>query len=196
MKVRLKGENDMRKFLLIFCLLILASCSEETKTQSYDEMKKMVVDALQTEEGKKAIRQVIEEPQFKELLTLEQTAVKTSIEETLLSDKAKTYWKEQFADPKFQETFAKSMKSEHEKLMKNLMNDSDYQQSLIDFFNQPDMQKQIETLLKSSAIRKQTEEVVKETIENPLMQSKWADLIRKTGEGENQKDEKSKDDQK
>jgi len=181
----------MRKLLFIFCLLILASCSEETKTQSYDEMKKMVVDALQTEEGKKAIRKVIEEPEFQHLLTLDQPAVKTSIEETLLSDKAKTYWKEQFADPKFQETFAKSMKSEQEKLMKNLMNDAEYQQALIDFFNQPDMQKQFESLLKSSAIRKQTEEVVKETIENPLMQSKWADLIRKTGEEE--KEDKNKE---
>lgn len=31
-------------------------------------------------------------------------------------------------------------------------------------------------------MRKQMEEVVKETIESPLMQSKWQELIKKSGE--------------
>ena len=75
------------------------------------------------------------------------------------------------------------------KLMKDLLKDAEYQQAMTDFFAQADMQKQLEKVLKSAPLRKQTEEVVKETIENPLMQSKWAELIRKSGEGQ-QEDKK------
>ena len=62
------------------------------------------------------------------------------------------------------------------------MTDAEYQETLTKFFDQPDMQKQFESILKSAALRKQMEEVVMETIENPLLQTKWAELIRSTGE--------------
>lgn len=180
----------MRKLLILLCFFVLVGCTQEAKNTSYEETKKMMVDALQTEEGKKAIRQMMQEPQFKELLVLDDTTVKTAIEQTLLSEKANAYWKEQFNDPKFQEAFAKSMKEQQMKLMKDLMKDAEYQQTMADFFAQSEMQKQLEQVLKSAPLRKQTEEVVKETIENPLMQSKWAELIRKSGEGkEEQKKE-------
>ena len=182
----------MRKLLILMCCILLASCTQETKNTSYEETKKIIVDALQTDEGKKAIRQIIHEPEFKEMLVLDEVTVKTAIEQTLLSEKANEYWKNQFSDPKFQEAFAKSMKEQQMKLMKDLLNDAEYQKALTDFFGQADMQKQFETILKSAPLRKQTEEVVKETIENPLMQSKWEELIRKSGEvkqGEQKKEE-------
>lgn len=185
----------MRKLIPLICMLslLLASCTAETQSQSYEETKKIIVDALQTEDGKKALRQILQDPSFKQLLTLDQATVKTSIEETLLSKEANDYWKEQFTDPKFQETFAKSMKEQQTKLMKDLLKDAEYQNSLIDFFSQAEMQKQYETVLKSAPIRKQMEEVVKETIENPMMQSKWAELIRKSGEGEDGKEKDKKE---
>lgn len=184
----------MRKLLILFCLFVLVGCTQEAKNASYDETKKMVVDALQTEEGKKAIRQMMQEPQFIELLVLDDATVKTAIEQTLLSEKANAYWNEQFTDPKFQEAFAKSMKEQQMKLMKDLLKDAEYQQAMTDFFAQADMQKQLEKVLKSAPLRKQTEEVVKETIENPLMQSKWAELIRKSGEGQQgQQEDKKKE---
>lgn len=187
----------MRKLLIFMCcFFLLAGCSQEAKNVSYEETKKMMVDALQTEEGKKAIRQLMQDPQFKEMLILDDASVKTSIEETLLSEKANEYWKEQFNDPKFQEAFAKSMKEQHMKLMKDLLKDAEYQQAMTDFFAQAEMQKQLETVLKSAPLRKQTEEVVKETIENPLMQSKWAELIRKSGEGKEGEQKKEGEEEK
>lgn len=186
----------MRKLFFLLCLVLLVGCTQETKNVSYDETKKMMVDALQTEDGKKAIRQMMQEPQFKELLVLDDATVKTAIEQTLLSEKANEYWKEQFSDPKFQEAFAKSMKEQQMKLMKDLLKDSDYQQAMMDFFAQSEMQKQLEKVLKSAPLRKQTEEVVQETIENPLMQAKWAELIRKSGEGKQGGEQKKEEEQK
>ena len=110
---------------------------------------------------------------------------------TLLSTEAEAFWKKTFEDPKFKEAIAKSMKDQQEDIMKKLMTDAEYQQTLTKFFDQPDMQKQFESLLKGSVLRKQMEEVVMETIENPLLQTKWAELIRSTGEtgGSSKKEE-------
>ena len=74
------------------------------------------------------------------------------------------------------------MKKQQQDLMKDLMNDASYQEDLISFFNQPEMQKQLETILKGTTMRKEIEKTVMETIDNPLLQTKWQDLIKKSGE--------------
>ncbi len=149
---------------------------------SYDEVKKIMVDAIQTEDGKKAIRQMFEDKDFRELLILNTEEVKKATEETMLSKEAMDFWIKTFEDPKFKETFAKSMQDQQEDLMKNLLNDASYQESLTSFFGQPDMQKQLESIMKGAVMRKELEKIVMETIENPLMQTKWQELIKKSGE--------------
>ena len=142
----------------------------------------MMTDALQTEDGKKAIRQMFADPEFKELLILEQPEVKKSIEDTLLSKKGEDFWKKTFEDPKFTETIAKSMKEQQQDIMKQLMDDASFQKEMEEFFGQPDMQKQMETVMQSANMKKHLEKVVEETINSPLMQTKWQELILKAGE--------------
>lgn len=185
----------MRKWLFILLLLVLVGCSEnKTSTLSYEEIKKITLDTLQTEDGKKAMQQLLTDPAFKQQLVLEQEEVQTSIETTLLSEDARAFWKELFEDPKFQESYAKSLEQQHKKILQQLLNDANTQKQLVQFFGQPEMQKQLETLLKGSTLRKQMEEVVMETIENPLLQTKWQNLIKKSGqvteakEGEDKKE--------
>lgn len=141
-----------------------------------------MVDAVQTEDGKKAIRQLFEDKSFRELLILNTEEVKKATQEALLSKDAMDFWITTFEDPKFKETFAKSMQKQQEDLMKGLLNDASYQEDLTAFFGQPDMQKQLETILKGAVMRKELEKVVMETIENPLLQTKWQELIKKSGE--------------
>lgn len=187
----------LRYVLLIFFLLSLAGCSDtKTTTLSYDEVKKIMVDAVQTEEGKKAIRQLFEEKSFRELLVLDTEEVKKATEETLLSKEANDFWIKTFEDPKFKESFAKSMKKQQQDLMKDLMNDASYQEDLISFFNQPDMQKQLETILKGTTMKKEIEKTVMDTIENPLLQTKWQELIRKSGEASSSDKESGSGDKK
>nr|WP_040225721.1 spore germination lipoprotein GerD [Bhargavaea cecembensis] len=162
-------------------LLVLSGCAGPA-APSYEETKKMMTDALQTEDGKKAIRQLLSDPQFKDLLVLEQQDVKTSIEETLLSDQGKDFWKEQFEDPKFKEKIAKSMKEQQEEVMKQLMNDPSFQKQLEEFFGQAEMQKNLGTAMKSSDMREEIKKIVEETIDSPLLQPKWQELIKKAGE--------------
>lgn len=173
----------LRAIWLLFFLFLLTGCNDaKTTTMSYDEVKKIMVDAIQTEDGKKAIRQLFEDKSFRELLVLDTEDVKTATEKTLLSEEASDFWIKTFEDPKFKESFAKSMKKQQQDLMKDLMNDASYQEDLISFFNQPEMQKQLETILKGTTMRKEIEKTVMDTIENPLLQTKWQELIKKSGE--------------
>lgn len=179
-----KGRIIMYRILfMMLSILLLAGCTESSqKNASYDEVKKIMIDSIQTEDGKKALRQILEEPSFRELLVLDDEEVKKATEQTLLSKEAEDFWKKTFQDPKFKEAIAKSMKEQQEKILKDLMKDSSYQEDLVSFFGQSDMQKQLETILKSAPLRKQMEKVVMETIENPLLQSKWQELIKASGE--------------
>lgn len=175
-----------RILFLMFSLLLLAGCTESNqKNANYDEVKKIMIDSIQTEDGKKALRQILEEPTFRELLVLNDEEVKKATEQTLLSKDAEEFWKKTFQDPKFKEAIAKSMKEQQEKILKDLMKDSSYQDDLVSFFGQSEMQKQLETILKSAPLRKQMEKVVMETIENPLLQTKWQELIKASGEATN-----------
>ncbi|MET3574417.1 spore germination lipoprotein GerD [Bhargavaea ullalensis] len=175
-------------------LLVLSGCAAGPATPSYEETKKMMTDALQTEDGKKAMRQLLADPQFRELLVLEQQDVKTSVEETLLSDKGKEFWKEQFDDPKFKEKLAKSMKEQQEEVMKQLMGDPSFQKQMEEFFGQAEMQKNLGNAMKSSDMREEIKKIVEETIDSPLLVPKWQEMVKKAGEGGSgggKKDEKS-----
>lgn len=175
----------MYKKAIIFTLLfvILSGCSAPSpQTQSYDDIKKSTLDALQTEDGKKVLRQLLEDPSMKQLLVLEHDDVNKAVKDTLLSKDAEEYWKKQFEDPKFRETFAKSLKKEQQDLLKDLMKDASYQKDLEQFFSQPDMQKQLEKILNSANSKKELEKVITDVINSPMLQEKWAKLIQSSGE--------------
>ena len=172
----------MKYFALILLSLgLLAGCSGSTAPPSYEENKKMLIDALQTEDGKKAIRTLLDDPQFKELLVIDSEQVKKSVEETMLSKKAEEFWKEVYQDPKFSETMAKSMVKQQEELMKALMKDPTYLQDLESFFGSAEMKKELGKVLQSSDMRKEMQKVVEETIQSPSLQTKWQKLVEEAG---------------
>lgn len=172
--------------LLLALSLVACSGTKET-TLTYDEVKKIVIDSLQTEDGKKAMRQLLEEPAMRDLIVLEHDEVNTAIKDTLLSDESAEFWKKTFEDPKFQETIAKSMQKEQEEILKKLIKDSSVQEDLTAFFAQPDMQKQLGTILKGAKMRKEIETIVQETIESPLLEKKWQDLVKESGGSQEKK---------
>lgn len=178
----------MRKsvyLLLLIALLTLSSCSGNEQGNAkldYDQTKKMLVDILKSDEGKKALQDMMKDEEMKQQLIMDQAVVTDTIEKTLTSDKGEQFWKKAMADPKFASTVAKSMKKEHEALLKELMKDPEYQGLLMDVFQNPEMQKDFAKALKSKEFREQMREVVKETIESPLYKAKIQDLLLKATE--------------
>ena len=57
---------------------------------------------------------------------MNQDIIKKTVEETLTSDKGKQFWEKAFKDPKFTAAYAKALKTEHKRLMKELTKDAAY----------------------------------------------------------------------
>ena len=90
----------MRKalvFLITFLsLLIITGCAPQQDTSKeidYDQTKKMVVDILKTDEGKKAIQDVMSDEQLRQELIMDQSVVTETIQSTLTSEKGAEFWK-------------------------------------------------------------------------------------------------------
>lgn len=184
--------------LLIFSfILIVAGCAPanvEQNRMDYEETKKMVVDILKTDDGKKAIEELMQDDKIKQYLIMDQVVVKDAVRETLTSDNGVEFWKKTFEDTKFVEEYAKSIQTEHEKLIKDLMKDPDYQKMVMDILKNPEMEEQYVEILKSQEVRKHLQGVVSETLESPLYKAKMEDILIKAAE-ELQKQEKAKKDE-
>lgn len=190
----------VRFYAFIFiCFVILVGCSNESTQQDvdYEKTKKMVVDILQTDEGKKALHEIMADEKMKQHLIMESDAVKNAISETLGTEKGTEMWKKLFEDPEFVKTFTESMAEEQKKLFKTLMNDADFQKQMLELLQNPEITKQTLTLMKSQQFREHLEETIQQTIESPLYQSKIQDILlkaaskkeKKESDKENQSDE-------
>lgn len=181
--------------LVLLLLFLLNGCApaDQGNGQSadYEGTKKLVVDILKTDEGKKAIEDVLKDEKIKAKLIMDETVVKETVKGALTSKEAGDFWKKQFEDPKFAETFAKSMQKEHEKLLKELMKDPDYQAAMIDILKNPEMEKQITDAMKTQKYREQMKTVMIETMGSPLFKAKMQDLLIKGAE-ELQKQDQNK----
>jgi spore germination protein D len=177
----------MKKLSFLFLLLpllILSACGggggqASANQPDYEETKKMVVDILKTDDGKKAIQDIMSDEKVKQKLIMDEGVVKETIVTTLTSDKGSEFWKKSFEDPKFAEAMAKSMKGENEKLLKDLMKDPEYQGMVMDILKDPEIQKEIGETLKSKEYREHLQKVVTETFESPLFKAKIQDILLK-----------------
>src|SRR5690625_1778904 len=154
-------------FTLFFVILIfLSSCANENshKELDYDQTKKMVVDILQTDEGKKTVRDLINDDKMKQLLIMDSDDIKNAVTNTLNSNESKKMWKELFEDPEFATSFSETFGDEQQNLFKHLMNDATFQKQMIDLLKNPEMTEQNLQLLKSQQFREHLEEVILETL--------------------------------
>lgn len=185
--------------LIGLSIVFMSACSQESaKDTEYDTTKKMVIDILQTDDGKKALKEIMTDEEMKEQLIIESDTVKDSINDVLVSQKGADMWKNLFSDPAFVESFATSMAEEQEKLMKNLMNDADYQKQMLELLQNPEITEQMLDVMKSQKFRSHLEETIQQTIETPLFQAKMKDILLKAaenqGKNQGQEEENKKED--
>lgn len=172
----------MRQFIYILTvLLFLTSCggnqTESEKNEDYEGTKKMVADILKTDDGKKAITEVLASDDMQQTYVLESKMVKDAINETLSNDKGKEFWTKMFEDPAFVKSFATALQDSQQEVIKNLMADSEYQKKLMEVLSNPEMEQQTLTLLTSQQFRSHLETVIEETFNSPMMQEKLSELI-------------------
>ncbi|KSU78485.1 spore germination protein D [Fictibacillus enclensis] len=176
--------------LFCFLLLALSGCAQNEaqgsspQNMDYDATKKMLVDILKTDDGKKAITDVLSDEKMKEQLLLDQALIKQTIEKELLSPKGEKFWQQAFKDPKFAAAYAKSMKTEHEKLMKGLMKDPAYQQLMMNILKSPEMGKEVLDLSNSPQYRKEVKKIMMETFDSPLVRAQLSEMLQKAAHDE------------
>lgn len=181
------GGSHMKKLcgLIILLLLILTGCGGQGSNgnqMDYEQTKKMIVDILKSDDGKKAFEEIMTDEKMQQKLVMDQKIVSDTIVTTLTSEKGVDFWKESFSDPKFAESVAKSMKKENETLLKDLMKDPEYQAMMIDILKDPEIAKALEDQMKSQKFREHLQTVVLDTIESPLFKAKMADALMKAAE--------------
>lgn len=187
-------QNLLLILLLAFTLTGCAQSDAASRELDYEETKKMVVDILKTDDGKKALQEIMADDGMKEKLVMDQTVVTDTIEKTLASEKGAEFWKKQFEDPKFAEAMAKGMQKEHEELLKNLMKDPEYRTMMIGLMKDPELTKEVTTVLKSNEYRKEIQSVMTETFESPLYKAKIEDILLKAATEQAKGEEKKEED--
>jgi len=183
----------MRKkflFALLIIPFIFTGCSTPNQSGQldYDETKKMIVDILKTDDGKKALKEALSDKELKQELVMDNTIVADSIQATLISDKGKEFWKKAFEDPDFVKAFAESMKNENQTLLKGLLKDPDYRKMIIEILHDPELEKELSDLMKSTEYRKHLQSVISETIESPLYQAKIQEILLKAASEQQKKE--------
>lgn len=173
----------------IFLTVIITACNDQGSAgqdADYEATKKMVVDILQTEDGKKALSDILSDEKLKEQLVIESDDVQNSINNVLVSEQGAEMWKNLFNDPSFVKNYATSIQEEHNKLIKGLMNDSEYQKQMIEILQNPEISEQMLSLMKSQQFREHLQEVIQQTLESPLFQEKIKDTLLKAAEEQSQ----------
>ncbi|PLR84727.1 spore gernimation protein GerD [Bacillus canaveralius] len=175
--------NQTYHLLLPFLVIgLISGCAQNESgggQVDYEETKKMVVDILHTDDGRKAIEEVMTSDGMKQNLVMEQATVSDTIQTTLTSDKGTQFLQKSFDDPKFAESMAKSMQKENEKLLKNLMKDPEYRAMMVEILKDPAIQSDVTDILKSNDYRTHLQTVVAETFESPLYQARIQDILLK-----------------
>lgn len=178
------------------CLLLLTGCLDQPseKQTDYEQTKKMVVDILQTEEGKKALAEIMQDDKMKELIIFESDEIKDTITEGLASDKAKDVWHQLFDDPAFVKKFIETMGDEQKKLYKDLMTDATFQKQMLELLQNKEMMELLITVMRSQEYREHLEETIIETLESPLFEAKLQEFILDEAKKNKKKDEEEKKD--
>ncbi|WP_163528046.1 spore germination lipoprotein GerD [Halobacillus ihumii] len=168
--------------LLVVFLTACGGTSGASGEADYETTKKMMVDILKTDDGKKAMTEVLTDEQMQQAMALDSEVVKQAVSETLLSEKGKKFWSKLFTDPKFVQEFSKVIEEEQKKLMKGLMKDPEYQKSLIELYQNPEMMEQMLEVMQGQKFRAHLEKTIQETLNSPVFQAKMTETLLQAAE--------------
>ncbi len=163
--------------LIIFSLISCAQPEGQAAQPDYEDTKKMVIDMLKTDEGKDAIKEVLSDEEVQQEIVMEQTFVRKTIQQTLISEEGKEFWQETMQDPEFAKALAESMQEVQQKLLKDLMKDPEYQEMMMEILKDPEMEEAAVELLKSKDYRKEVMNIMSDAFESPYFVAKVNEIL-------------------
>lgn len=179
--------------LFVLTLTACGGTNSTAKEADYDTTKKMVVDILQTDEGKKAVAELVADEKLKKHLVMDSDTVKDAISKAMSPEQSQKVWQKLFEDPKFVANYAKSMDQPMKQMMKELMKDPDFQKQALELLQNPQVNKQMLQVMKSQDFRSHLKKTVLETLESPLFQAKiQKKLLEDVNKQQDQKEKSNK----
>lgn len=166
------------------CLALLSfstSCApmeEQEAKPEYQETKQIVLDIIQTEDGKKAISKVIVDDETKRRLLMDEAFIKDTIHETLLAEDHKEIWQKFMMDPEFATEYAQQMEDQYKDFIKDLMKDPDFRKDMIEILHEPEMGEHFLEMTKTNEFRTETMDVMQESLRNPYFRLQIRDLLK------------------
>lgn len=179
MRLTLRSALVFAFFLILFSACSPGEGGKQANKPDYKETKQMLVDIMQTEDGKKAVVDILKDPKYQEQILVSEQSIRSTIEKTINEPKNKKKLVEIMKDPKFAAELGKTLKEQNKKLLKDLMKDPEYQKMLIDVMKDPEFEKQLLETMKSSAYRQQMMTVMKDALESPMFQLEMMKLMEK-----------------
>lgn len=175
----------IRIISFIMVLFLLTSCSppKESESVDYQKTKEIVLDVLQTQEGKQAFQKMMTDPQLKEQIMLDAKEIEQSMTKAMTNPKAQEGLGKLLAKPDVAASFSKATQKEMQNLFKVLMKDPEYQKSMMDIIKDPEFSKMILQLMKSQENRKETMKLIEEAMKSPNFQQKLMKLIQESAKG-------------
>lgn len=166
--------------LLLSASVLLVSCggSNNSANPSYQENKKMVLDMLKTDDGKKTVKELLEDKEMRTAFVFDEPVIKKTILDTFHSEQGKKLWSELIQDPGFADKLAKTMQQENEQLLKKMMKDPDYQGMMMDVLKAPQLQQEYLSLLRTKSFREQIKRDMQEMIASPAFKKVVTDTIQ------------------
>lgn len=177
--------SRLRILLPILILVFLAACngsSGASEQADYDTTKKMMVDILKSDDGKKAMTEVLSDEEMQQSMALESEVVSQAVQQTLISEEGKAFWSKLFSDPTFVQEFSKVLEDQQKELMKGLMKDAEYQKLMIELYKNPEMMEQMVTVMQGQKFKAHLETAIEETLNSPVFQAKMTETLLKAAE--------------
>jgi spore germination protein D len=165
---------------LIAAISLLSSCTpaydEKEPTINYKELKSMVLDIMQTEEGRTILKEGLKAPDIKSSLILDNEQIKGTIQATFLNGKNQI-GQLMREDPKFAAEIARSLQNDVKRLFIDLQKDPEYQKTLLQLFQNPEFEGFITQTMKNREYREHMKVIIRETLQSPYFKEELFNIV-------------------
>lgn len=173
----------------LFFLISLAACSSGSSTggaqnqttgaqTDYNQTKSMVLDILHTKEGKQAIKDLLQDPSFKQSVIINEHDVTTALNKSLTDGNNRSLIEAQMKDPKFAAALVESTKKEHTQLLKSLLKDPEYQKNLLTVLQDPQYTQYQTSLFRTPTVRQEIQKIMMESMQNPQFKALFIQTVK------------------
>ncbi|WP_010279750.1 spore germination lipoprotein GerD [Paenibacillus senegalensis] len=170
--------------LLLACVLATSCGAQQQSEQSslgYKDVKSMLLDILNSDEGQQAVQQAVNRNQnetMRLLSTGEGQQIQLAVKEVLTDPNYTQLIEQTMLEPKFAGDFAKSLQKYSKQLNKDLMKDPEYQQQMLELMNNEQFKALVMETMKSPEYRQQTIKMMDESLKSPLFKVQLMELFR------------------